>query len=278
MPRIFGVKEMFARNSLLAQSRDALYRLLIPVIVGLSLGSPILLFLWAPSSFRPATLVLPVAVIVIAAIPCAGALSHTRTLLAEGRTFLVALGTFVGAGVNLALNVVLVPRFGVLGSACATLIGYSSMHVIFGRWAAAAVVLPRPRSRLIVELSLAEAVACAAAAVPVALPFLLLRSCGTLICVAIFLVVLTTLALPVTKRDGNPLLSWLRARLHPLLMTVEHAGEPVDHRGQPGGDLGELDQRPPAAELLGVMHDRLEAQDAFAFGVPPSASTVRSGP
>ncbi|MGB0096285.1 MAG: hypothetical protein WBP81_27570 [Solirubrobacteraceae bacterium] len=44
--------------------------------------------------------------------------------------------------------------------------------------------------------------------------------------------------------------------------------KPVDDRGQPGGDLGELVQRPAAAELLGVMHDRLEAQDAFAFGVP----------
>jgi hypothetical protein len=43
--------------------------------------------------------------------------------------------------------------------------------------------------------------------------------------------------------------------------------EPVDHRGQPGGDLAEAVQRPAAAELLCVVHDRLEAQAAFAFGV-----------
>jgi hypothetical protein len=36
---------------------------------------------------------------------------------------------------------------------------------------------------------------------------------------------------------------------------VEHAGEPVDHRGQPGGDLAEAVQRPAAAELLCVVHD-----------------------
>lgn len=46
---------------------------------------------------------------------------------------------------------------------------------------------------------------------------------------------------------------------------VEHAHEPVDHRGQPNGDLAEAVQRPAAAELLCVVHDRLEAQDALAL-------------
>ena len=48
---------------------------------------------------------------------------------------------------------------------------------------------------------------------------------------------------------------------------VEHGGEAVDHRGQPGGDVASCFQGPAAAELFGVMRDRLEAQDAFAFGV-----------
>ena len=51
------------------------------------------------------------------------------------------------------------------------------------------------------------------------------------------------------------------------LDAVEHAGEAVDHAGQPGDDLRELVQSAAAAELFGVMSDRLEAQDAFAFGV-----------
>jgi len=63
--------------------------------------------------------------------------------------------------------------------------------------------------------------------------------------------------------------SWSRmsSGRKPTSTAVEHAHEPVDHRGQPAGDLPELVQRSAAAELLGVVHDRFEAQDAFAFGV-----------
>ena len=58
---------------------------------------------------------------------------------------------------------------------------------------------------------------------------------------------------------------------------VEHGGEPVDHAGEPGEDLGELLQRPAGAQRTGVVHDRLEPQHVFAFGVALAASTARSG-
>jgi len=48
---------------------------------------------------------------------------------------------------------------------------------------------------------------------------------------------------------------------------VEHAGEPVDHGGQAGHDGGELLDHPAGVQGLGVVHDRLEAQYVFAFGV-----------
>ncbi|HEV8652043.1 MAG TPA: DUF2314 domain-containing protein [Actinomycetes bacterium] len=43
-------------------------------------------------------------------------------------------------------------------------------------------------------------------------------------------------------------------------------GEPLGHAPQPGDDLGELPDRPAAAELVGVVGDRFEAQHVFAVG------------
>ena len=48
---------------------------------------------------------------------------------------------------------------------------------------------------------------------------------------------------------------------------VQGGGEPVDHAGQPGDDLGEVVQAAAAAQLFGVVHDGLEAQHVLAFGV-----------
>src|SRR5438094_3991725 len=48
---------------------------------------------------------------------------------------------------------------------------------------------------------------------------------------------------------------------------VEQRGEPVDHAGQSVDDGRELLQHPPGVQGAGVVHDRLEAQHAFAFGV-----------
>ncbi len=48
---------------------------------------------------------------------------------------------------------------------------------------------------------------------------------------------------------------------------VQRGGESVDHAGEPADDLPEAVQDPAAAQLFGVMNDRLEAQHMFAFGV-----------
>ena len=49
--------------------------------------------------------------------------------------------------------------------------------------------------------------------------------------------------------------------------TVQGGGEPLGHAGEPGDDLGELLDHPPAPQFGGVVRDRLEPQHAFAFGV-----------
>ena len=47
--------------------------------------------------------------------------------------------------------------------------------------------------------------------------------------------------------------------------TVQGGGETFDDAGQPGDDLGKFLDHPPAAQLRGVVRDRLEPQHAFAF-------------
>ena len=49
--------------------------------------------------------------------------------------------------------------------------------------------------------------------------------------------------------------------------TVQGGGEPLGDAGQSGDDLGKLLDHPPAAQLRGVVRDRLEPKHAFAFGV-----------
>ena len=49
--------------------------------------------------------------------------------------------------------------------------------------------------------------------------------------------------------------------------TIQGGGESLDDAGQPGDDLGELLDHPAAAQLRGVVHDRLESQHAFALSV-----------
>ena len=66
--------------------------------------------------------------------------------------------------------------------------------------------------------------------------------------------------------------------------TIQGGGEPLDHAGQPGDDRGKLLDHPAAAQLRGVVRDRLEPQHALAplvYALPVnrpkrSLNTVRS--
>jgi hypothetical protein len=55
MPRVFALSDLRARNSVLAHTRNALYALLLPVLVGRGISAPVLLRIWAPPSYRPAS-------------------------------------------------------------------------------------------------------------------------------------------------------------------------------------------------------------------------------
>jgi len=125
MPRIYAVEGQVARSRLLANSRDLMNLLLIPVVCGLAAGAPVVLAVWVPPSFHPAELTPIVAIVAICTFPFAQFQANLRALMSAGRTGQAAVATLVAAAVNIGLNVVMVPFFGITGSAIATVLSYA---------------------------------------------------------------------------------------------------------------------------------------------------------
>ncbi len=160
LPRFFAAGA--DGDAVTTASRDALYRLLAPVMVGLSVAAPLVLRVWAPPSYRPDELLLITAVIVVSALPYTAGLSATRVLLAAARTRTVAVAAVVASLVNIALNLWWIPVWGVLGAALATVAAYSLQHLI--------LLLPtRGRPFSTTYTGLAQALAAGAVALAVVL-------------------------------------------------------------------------------------------------------------
>jgi O-antigen/teichoic acid export membrane protein len=166
MPRFFAVEDTGHRDAVLVASRDALYRLLCPVMVGMAVASPVLLRIWAPASYRTDELLLLTAVIVVSAVPYTAGMSANRVLLTRTSTRVIAWAALVASVVNIGLNLVLVPVWGLLGAAVATFVSYAAQWALLARPAA----LPRLRTRLHRRPWVQTAVVCAVALLTVLLP------------------------------------------------------------------------------------------------------------
>jgi len=127
MPRVFAMSDLAERRRILAQIQKQLLGLLVPTVIGVSLAVPLLLAIAAPPSYHPESLVFLTVLIVPTALPYSVVLANTRTLLAHGKSARLAGATLVCAAVNIALNIVLVPRMGLKGSALATLLSYAAL-------------------------------------------------------------------------------------------------------------------------------------------------------
>jgi O-antigen/teichoic acid export membrane protein len=193
MPRIFALGADGERTAVLAASRDALYRLLSPVIIGLAIGSPLILRIWAPAEYRPDDLQLVTALVIVSAIPYTAGLSARCALLADGRTGMIAGATGVAAVANIVLNLMLVPRFHLVGSAAATFLSYAVLHGLLLLQVGAAGRIPRGSRWRLLEVTAAAAVALAGAALPTTAPHLLLRCLVVVVSVVWFLRVLIRL-------------------------------------------------------------------------------------
>ncbi|WP_345711732.1 lipopolysaccharide biosynthesis protein [Kineococcus glutinatus] len=129
-PRIVAVADVSRRWVLSGRSRDALYDLLVPVVLGVTLAGPVLLRIMAPSSFRTDGLVVVVFVVALGAYPVAAAGASERLLLSERRTRPLAAAAAAAAAANVVLNLVFIPSWGLLGSALATLVAFALQAAI----------------------------------------------------------------------------------------------------------------------------------------------------
>lgn len=123
-PRFASIKDEASRWRLIGSSRNSLYRVLSPVLLGVVLASPVVLRVFAPASFRPEGLLVVVLLVVASAYPVAAAGATSKMLVTARRTRPLALWAASAAAVNLVLNIALVPGFGIEGAALATLLAY----------------------------------------------------------------------------------------------------------------------------------------------------------
>jgi O-antigen/teichoic acid export membrane protein len=186
MPRLFSLTDESERGIVLRESRDALSRLMLPVVLGFAFGAPLVLRIWAPAEYKPDQLQFVVAIVLITVVPFAAQLAVTRNLMMEGRTGAIAAANAVAAAVNFGLNLVLIPRYHLFGSAVATLVAYLVIFVILARIGRSTSPGPAPWS---LRLSMIGAcvVAIGAAAVPESTPVMVARVVLGAITVAWFL-------------------------------------------------------------------------------------------
>jgi O-antigen/teichoic acid export membrane protein len=218
MPRVFALGDRRTRDSVLAHSRDALYALLIPVIIALGLCAPILLRIWAPPSYRPDSLVGVVAIIATTSVAYAGGLSHIRTLLAAGRTLPIAVSTLVAAAINLSLNLLTVPLLGVYGSAFATLASYVILQAMLAAVARKSTRVRSPRHALVAGVIAAIACVFVSVWLPTSPAFLAIRVAGGVACVVVFAAMTCALA-------GQPASARIRRIGEPLIRELVVASE-----------------------------------------------------
>jgi O-antigen/teichoic acid export membrane protein len=197
------------RFALAMHSRDMLYRLLMPIVLAVTLASPLALRILAPASFRPNDLTLVVFVVALSAFPVAQAGATDRLLLLRRRGKTIGVLAAISAVVNIGVNLLLVPVMGILGSAVATfvscvLLSWLQLRALRGpRRDRVAQGGARPEwhgpSR---RLALAIVVTVAAAAASILLPqtvvWNLIRAAAALACVPWFLVRLRS------ARDAGP--------------------------------------------------------------------------
>jgi O-antigen/teichoic acid export membrane protein len=184
LPRIFAIKDDSLRRLILAESRDEIYRLLVPLMIGISLAAPIALRILAPPSYNTNSLLLVVSLVAISAAPFAAYVSSTRVLIVFGRTRSLLWATPAAAAINVALNVVLVPLWGINASALATFLGYGVLAIMSGISSRQLAQLPRTPQSVWVSLVLASGASLAIVLIPASPIYLGIRSILSLLCAA----------------------------------------------------------------------------------------------
>jgi O-antigen/teichoic acid export membrane protein len=165
-PRISAIHDLTERCRVIAQSRDELYKLLVPVILGITLAAPVLLRIVAPATFEPDSLLIVVYLVALSAFSFAASNATGRLLVTERRGKPLALVSGAAAGLNMVLNVLLLPVIGIAGAALATTVAFALEALLLRRAVPRLPHLDRTPPALLLTI----AAACVAAAASTLLP------------------------------------------------------------------------------------------------------------
>lgn len=165
-PRFAAVADRALRWRLIGDSRDTILRLLSPIVLGVVLGAPVGLRIVAPESFRPETLLPVVLLVLLSAYPVAAGNFAGRMLVTDGRTRALAACTLAAAAVNVGLNLLAIPRFGIEGAAAATLAAYGVQALLQRVVVARRGAFPGTPRRVLVEAAVVVALAGATVLLP----------------------------------------------------------------------------------------------------------------
>ncbi len=188
--RIAAIRDERERWAVIGRSRDGLYGAFAPMVLGVALGAPLLLRVLAPSSFRPASLLDVVLLVLLSGIPVIAAMASSRALITARRTRPVALAAAVAAVVNVGLNLVLVPVAGLAGAAGATLVAFTLQAVVQRSLLPRGTAWPRPSGRRVAELAVVVAVAWLSTLLPQDATWIAARTVAAAACLPWLLVTL----------------------------------------------------------------------------------------
>lgn len=165
-PHFAALRDAVARRELAMHSRDELYKMLAPVLLAVTLVSPVALPILAPPSYRVEQLTVVVFIVALTALPVVASGATGRLLLIERRGVAVGVIAAVAGAANIGANLLLVPVLGIAGAALATVVSYVGLAGLQLLVTTDRRQWRGPRLRVVLPLAAALAVAAVSLVVP----------------------------------------------------------------------------------------------------------------
>lgn len=140
LPRLKAITDVGQRWRAIAESRDGIYWLVGWSLLGISVGAPALLRVFAPASYEQSTLAPVVFLVGLCALPVTASGASTRLLVTTRQTGPLVWSSVVAVLVKVVATVVLLRLLGLPGAAAATLLALLTQSL----WLRLAITRRRP--------------------------------------------------------------------------------------------------------------------------------------
>jgi O-antigen/teichoic acid export membrane protein len=120
--RLFAIEDEHVLRDVVGVTRDGICQLAAGCSLVVAAVSPILLALWSPAGYKRHSLLLATTLVAVQAIPTAAGSVYSQAMIVHGRAKAVAAVAVSTAVLNVLLNFLLIPQFGINGSAAASLL------------------------------------------------------------------------------------------------------------------------------------------------------------